>query len=276
MLEGLTLYRIPQDSAPTPTNAVRYPALSLADLLVFLSSVLPTLFHSMPTLMATSCLISITAYACLIAIPSIIYTKIGLLPSPYPWRTHPSVLQDATIRLVRHVFTHFPHEFGRAFFSEEASLPFAVQRLGGRAKFSADCRRVSDAGRGVEGWWIQPGQFGASETVPDLVVMYIHGGGLTMGSPAFYLPFLHSLALELRAHGFSNPAVFAPSYGLVPEARYPEQLDTIRLAWEYATERVSTGGHVGIAGDSAGAGLGVALLLDLADREEHRRPDFMT
>jgi acetyl esterase/lipase len=152
-----------------------------------------------------------------------------------------------------------------------------------------------DYGEGVlEGWWIttsgarylhddatlSPPAYSLEpnpdlELQPELVLLYIHGGGLTMGSPAFYLHTLALLASSLQSRGYKRPAIFAPAYGLAPETRLEDAVASVRRAWEYMLSRpwVNESTRVGLGGDSAGGLLAMALLRSLPTRA--KRPDVV-
>lgn len=78
-------------------------------------------------------------------------------------------------------------------------------------------------------------------------VLYLHGGGYTVGSPATHRALCAHLAASSRA------AVHALDYRRAPEHPYPAGLQDALDA--YTALAAETGGAVAIAGDSAGAGL---------------------
>ncbi|MBF6327269.1 alpha/beta hydrolase [Nocardia transvalensis] len=91
-------------------------------------------------------------------------------------------------------------------------------------------------------------------------VLYLHGGGYTVGSPATHRSLAAHLARELRR------PVFVLDYRLAPEHPYPAALDDAENAF---LELASTGlraEDIAISGDSAGGGLSLALALRLRDR----------
>jgi hypothetical protein len=255
-------------------DPLAFPPLSVIDLLIFLSALFPTLIRAVAPSILLRCLVSTISYG--LTLPFVVLLpRLGLTSSPYPWPAdeQPSLLQDICIHLVRHAFRNFPHTIGRVFFSEAASVPLMRARFRGR--MDRYCTRVDEGG--VHGWWIAPGgaQVFAEEgdEKPDVVLMYLHGGGLTMGAPAFYLHFLALLAAALRARGFSRPAIFAPSYGLAPETKHPEQREAVRRSWEYVL-RKAEGTQIGVGGDSAGGLHTLSLLLGMSEGDQ--RPDFVT
>lgn len=92
------------------------------------------------------------------------------------------------------------------------------------------------------------------------LAVYLHGGGMIMGSVPLYEPLL-----RLLASGSGVP-LLAPDYRLAPEHPHPTPVEDCyaALAWaaEHAAELGVDPSRIGVAGDSAGGGLaaGVALL----------------
>ncbi|RKP28191.1 Alpha/beta hydrolase fold-3, partial [Syncephalis pseudoplumigaleata] len=117
------------------------------------------------------------------------------------------------------------------------------------------------------------------------VVLYLHGGGYFAGSAATHRAVTSRLAQDTGA------AVFALNYRLAPEHPFPAALQDALAAYFYltqaylteATEGEQAGSDAGsifpprddvpgipperiiVAGDSAGGGLAIALLLALRD-----------
>jgi acetyl esterase/lipase len=93
----------------------------------------------------------------------------------------------------------------------------------------------------------------------DLTVLYFHGGGFVMGSPATYRGVSCALAREAGCE------VVVPRYRLAPEQPYPAALEDARRAYEWTLARGVAPRHLVVAGDQAGAWLAFALLLALRD-----------
>ncbi|NEN04595.1 alpha/beta hydrolase [Diaminobutyricibacter tongyongensis] len=97
----------------------------------------------------------------------------------------------------------------------------------------------------------------------DRVLLFLHGGGYQFGS-------LHSdgeLAARLgRAAGMR---VLFPEYRLSPEHPFPAAIEDVLVVWRwlYSDQRVSSR-SLAVAGDSAGGGLAVALLVATRDAGE--------
>ncbi len=99
---------------------------------------------------------------------------------------------------------------------------------------------------GVAGDWI------AAAESPAATLLYLHGGAYIAGSPEQYRP----ITIDFARQGFD---VFAPAYRLDP---FPAPLEDARAVYAALLER---GGPLVVAGDSAGGGLALALMLALRD-----------
>ena len=91
-------------------------------------------------------------------------------------------------------------------------------------------------------------------------LLYLHGGGYVAGHPRVYRNLCSRLAKGLRAD------VFVPEYRLAPEHRFPAALDDALAAYQAVLARGFSPQQVSVAGDSAGGGLTLSLLLALRDR----------
>ncbi len=106
----------------------------------------------------------------------------------------------------------------------------------------------------LNGEWVS-----APHAAQDRVVLYLHGGGFSVGSPRGY----RHLAADISAA--SGTTVLVLDYRLVPETVFPGQLDDARAAYEWLLAKGITPERIAVAGDSAGGGLTVALLVALRD-----------
>jgi monoterpene epsilon-lactone hydrolase len=100
-----------------------------------------------------------------------------------------------------------------------------------------------DAG-GVPAEWVSHNGAG------DGVVLYLHGGGYCIGSPASYRGLTSALAAA------SGLAVHVPDYRLAPEQPCPAALEDARAVYAGLARQSRA---VVLAGDSAGGGLALAL-----------------
>ncbi|KAL8906552.1 MAG: hypothetical protein Q9171_006228 [Xanthocarpia ochracea] len=103
-------------------------------------------------------------------------------------------------------------------------------------------------------------------------------GGFSMGSSYFYLEFLMAWLTILGNAGYRNPAIFALEYTLVPDERYPVQLEQTVAGYDHICSIVKDPSRICLAGDSAGATLQLSLLLHMSKSSDagKRRPGFAT
>ncbi|HKU17616.1 MAG TPA: alpha/beta hydrolase [Steroidobacteraceae bacterium] len=106
---------------------------------------------------------------------------------------------------------------------------------------------------GVAGEWMVAD---AEPTVATL--LYLHGGGYFACTPQTHRPVTASFALA----GFRT---FAPAYRLAPEHPFPAGIEDAVAAYRGLLQDHAPHQLV-VAGDSAGGGLAVALLLSLRER----------
>jgi monoterpene epsilon-lactone hydrolase len=97
------------------------------------------------------------------------------------------------------------------------------------------------------------------------VLLFLHGGGFELGS----LRSDGELAARLgRASGMR---VLFPEYRLAPEHPFPAAIDDVAAAWRWLrTDQGLSARSIAVAGDSAGGGLAVALLVATRDAGEAR------
>jgi len=95
------------------------------------------------------------------------------------------------------------------------------------------------------------------------VLLFLHGGGYELGS----LRSDGELAARLgRASGMR---VLFPEYRLAPEHPFPAAIDDVLAAWRWLrTDQELDSRSIAVAGDSAGGGLAVALLVAVRDAGE--------
>ena len=93
---------------------------------------------------------------------------------------------------------------------------------------------------------------------PTRAILYLHGGAFFMGSPASYRSRALRFSYRCRAE------VLVPAYRLAPEHPYPAALEDALAAWRLLCS-LRRDVPVFVAGDSAGGGLSLSLLLRLRD-----------
>jgi epsilon-lactone hydrolase len=97
----------------------------------------------------------------------------------------------------------------------------------------------------------------------DRVLLFLHGGGYELGS------FRSDGELAARLGRASGMRVLFPEYRLAPEHPFPAAIDDVLAAWRWLrTDQNLSAGSLAVAGDSAGGGLAVALLVATRDAAE--------
>ena len=93
---------------------------------------------------------------------------------------------------------------------------------------------------------------------PATAILYLHGGGYTVGSAYGYRPLVGALVAA------TGVGALVPDYRLAPEHPFPAALEDALSAYRWLAEQ---GRRVVLAGDSVGGGLVCSLLLTLKARE---------
>jgi monoterpene epsilon-lactone hydrolase len=91
--------------------------------------------------------------------------------------------------------------------------------------------------------------------VADCHLLYLHGGGFTLGSPASHRELVSTIA----AHG--RITTHSVEYRQPPEDRFPAAVDDVVAAYRGLLESGVAAERIAIAGDSAGGNLCLSLLL---------------
>ena len=114
-----------------------------------------------------------------------------------------------------------------------------------------------DAGGVPAHWLTAPG----ADT--GRVLLFLHGGGFELGS------LRRDGERAARLGRASGMRVLFPEYRLAPEHPFPAAIDDVRAAWRWLrTDQGLSARSIAVAGDSAGGGLAVALLVATRDAGE--------
>jgi acetyl esterase/lipase len=97
---------------------------------------------------------------------------------------------------------------------------------------------------------------------PDRVVLYLHGGGYCSGSIASHRAVAGGIAAAARVR------TLALGFRLAPEHPYSAALEDALAAWAWLRGQGIAAGRICVAGDSAGGGLTLALMMTLRARGE--------
>lgn len=93
----------------------------------------------------------------------------------------------------------------------------------------------------------------------DGVLLYLHGGGYVMGSPGTHRHLVSELAWAARVDAV------VPDYRLAPAHPFPAAVDDAVAVYRALLDAGTAPSRIVVAGDSAGGGLTMALLLRLRD-----------
>ncbi len=123
------------------------------------------------------------------------------------------------------------------------------------AKIPDGVEVIAEEIEGIKSEWITPQGSDASK-----VIMYVHGGGYVSGSCLDHRAFVSKFA---KSCGYVN---LVYEYRLAPEFPFPAALDDSVGIYKALLERGFPSNNIIIAGESAGGGLALALLLALKDQ----------
>lgn len=109
---------------------------------------------------------------------------------------------------------------------------------------------------GVVGEWITA----SNSTKKDRVLIYCHGGGHVVGTPALCRGIAGRLAdgSDLRA--------FAPNYRLAPECPFPADIEDVVSVYQGLLDAGRSASSIVIGGESSGGGLALSTLLSIRDQ----------
>ena len=108
-----------------------------------------------------------------------------------------------------------------------------------------------------------PGEWSiVPDSDPSRVLMFFHGGGYCSGSIVSHRRLVTEAG---RAAGVRTLAI---AYRLAPEHPFPTAYDDVLTAWRFLRDQNIPAAHIAIGGDSAGAGLMLALIGRLRDAQE--------
>src|ERR1700751_1335788 len=105
-----------------------------------------------------------------------------------------------------------------------------------------------------------PGEYSlVAGSDPSRVLMFFHGGGYCSGSIQSHRRLVTEAGRAARMH------TLAVAYRLAPEHPFPAAYDDALTAWRFLRNQGISAARIAVGGDSAGAGLAVALICRLRD-----------
>src|SRR6202041_2255716 len=115
-------------------------------------------------------------------------------------------------------------------------------------------------GAALNGEWIEP--TAPSHAARRRHILYLHGGAFIAMSARTHR------SLTSRLASGSAASLFALDYRLAPEHPFPAALEDAMAAYRALIAAGAEPSRMALAGDSAGGGLALALLLALRDRHD--------
>lgn len=94
---------------------------------------------------------------------------------------------------------------------------------------------------------------------PSRIILYLHGGGFRIGSIASHRDLIQRLSETSRAK------ILAIDYRLSPEHLFPAPVEDALAAWRWLLHWGHAPQRIALAGDSAGGGLALSLMLAARD-----------
>jgi len=129
-----------------------------------------------------------------------------------------------------------------------------LDALGEQYLLPADVRVEAAHANGVSAEWTA-----TPEADSERVILYLHGGGYTTGSLKSHRHLVAQAGREARAR------TMALDYRLAPEHPFPAAVEDAVIGYRFLLSRGFSANRIAVAGDSAGGGLTVALLVSLRD-----------
>jgi phosphinothricin tripeptide acetyl hydrolase len=107
----------------------------------------------------------------------------------------------------------------------------------------------------VRAEWMVP-----QDLTNNRVVLYLHGGSYICGSPDSHRSLAGNIAIASKAR------TLVIDYRLAPEHPHPAAVEDAVAAYRWLLDNQVDPRHMAVAGDSAGGGLALALLVSLRDK----------
>jgi acetyl esterase/lipase len=132
-----------------------------------------------------------------------------------------------------------------------------------RTDYEAWCERFPDEREAtvtrVSAGGVPADRIEAAGVATSRVVLYLHGGGYSLGSARAYRGLGKRIAYAAQAR------VVIPDYRLAPEHVFPAAVEDAVASYRWLLATGVEPGQIAVAGDSAGGGLALALLVSLRD-----------
>lgn len=160
-----------------------------------------------------------------------------------------ATMADAEIDVVREILASNPRPAGLDERRER------LDALGKRYPLPGDVQIKAVNANGVAAEWTM-----TPEADPLRVILFLHGGGYVSGSLDSHRHMVAQAGLEARAR------TLALAYRLAPEHPFPAALEDAIAGYHFLLSQGFHPRRVALAGESAGGGLVIAMLVTLRDR----------
>jgi epsilon-lactone hydrolase len=127
--------------------------------------------------------------------------------------------------------------------------------LGAHYPIAPEIRREPVSAHGVAAEWST-----APGADPSRAILFLHGGGYISGSVVSHRPLATAIG---RAAG---ARALALDYGRAPENPFPAAVEDVIAGYRFLLDQGLAPGRIAVAGDSAGGGLTLALMLAARER----------
>jgi acetyl esterase/lipase len=157
-------------------------------------------------------------------------------------------MADAEIAVIRETLASRPRPAG---LSERRER---LDALGAQYPLPADVHVEAVNANGVAAEWTT-----TPEADPTRVILFLHGGGYISGSLDSHRHMIAQAGREARAR------TLALGYRLAPEHPFPAALEDAIAGYRFLLSQGFEPRHIAVAGESAGGGLAVAMLVSARD-----------
>ena len=130
-----------------------------------------------------------------------------------------------------------------------------LDELGAHYVVAPDIHFETVSARGVEAEWSS-----APGADPSRAILFVHGGGYVSGSITSHRVLATAIG---RAAGARSLAL---GYRLAPEHPYPAAVEDVVAGYRFLLDQGLAPGRIAVAGDSAGGGLTLALMIAARER----------
>ncbi|CAO3592350.1 unnamed protein product [Absidia cylindrospora] len=220
-------------------------------------------------------------------IPSLSYLAFAFLLVIFGTRNGRALLFGHSLELIRNGILYIPYPLRRRIFAMILStpLPFSKRILDFASKPQGKqkgwIRKVQKSS--FTAHWIGPGV--ATQTLDtvendasdlDLIVMYCHGGGFTVGNSTMYMPSFMLMVDRMKQQHGINARILSVEYPLALESPYPKAQESCLGAYQYLVHELSISpSRIVLAGDSAGGWLVITTLLTLSGQRTQRQQESL-